>query len=186
MPHLAFYAGADDIAPIVEYLLSNAGCTIYESHSVPDMELRRFTTSASILQAFGDGSRGLQLALHTPAMKGVPLIERFELNPNAALGKWRESISGWGLIQLLFGWMRDGELAPSDTNHNSEARARTWESTYPKLGPVAAWDFNEVTRISRLLNRHIKHLASSKGGPVVLPGAKAMVAAGQLKLRQNL
>ncbi len=181
MPHLSFYAGASDIAPIVEYLLLEAKCTVYEAHSAPDTALRVFVTTASVVAAFGDGSRGMELAVYARTMKGAPLIERFELSPNAALGKWRESISGWGLIQLQFGGIRDGKLAASDTNHNSEARARAWESTSPELGPVEAWDFHEVARISRRLNRYIARLACRKEGPrVVLPGAQALLDAGRV------
>jgi hypothetical protein len=87
-------------------------------------------------------------------------------------------------IQMHFGALRDGKLSPSSTNHNTETRARAWEPTYPDFGPVAAWDFKEVTRVSRRINRNIAdRLALRKeGARAVLPGAQALIDTGSAVL----
>lgn len=183
MPHLAFYATADDIALIMEFVLQE--CRVFESFSVPDSPLRSLTSPLEVRDAFEQGGPGgLGLMLHAPAMKGELVVERFQLKPNAIPGKsWRENISGWGLIHMEFNAPHGTTLWPSFTNHNSESRARAWEPTYPQLPPVAAWDFREVARISRRINRHIAGLGIRKEGPrPILPGVEAMVKAGSIVL----
>jgi hypothetical protein len=46
---------------------------------------------------------------------------------------------------------------------------------------VAEWDFAEVTRISTLINRHVRSLAVGQDGSrSVLAGARALVAEGSI------
>src|SRR6266404_331295 len=126
MPHLAFFATLDDMIPIVRFVLGE--CQVFESDSLPDSPLRQFTTHLEVRDAVDKGgvvSWGLML--YAPSMGGAFYIERFELRPGALPGKsWREKISGWGMIQLRFSFVRAGKLGPSFTNHNSENRARRW------------------------------------------------------------
>jgi hypothetical protein len=177
MPHLAFYAAPDDVPFIIEFVLQD--CRVFESYSAPDKSLRGLATPVEVRDAF-ERSAGLGLMIYSPSMKGQFTIERFDLKPGAIPGKsWRERISGWGLIQMELRGVRDGALAPSFTNHNTDKRARAWERTYPQLPPVQEWDFGEVTRISRRINRHIASLGVGKDGPrPVLPGAEAMRKTG--------
>jgi hypothetical protein len=81
VPHLAFYASVDDVAPIMDFVL--AECVAYESHSIPDQRLRTFSETAGVLAALGDRSNGMRLMLHAATMKGSPMVERFELKPGA-------------------------------------------------------------------------------------------------------
>lgn len=102
-------------------------------------------------------------------------MRRYELNPGA-LGDatFRFACEGWGLIQLFLRTPRDGQLPVSHTNHNSAARARAWAPTYPELGDPDLWDWRQVARASRRLNRHIQGLAVAKDGSrPVLPAAYA-------------
>jgi hypothetical protein len=137
-----------------------------------------------VRDAFERGAGGLGLMIYSPSMKGQFTIERFDLKPGAIPGKsWRERISGWGLIQMELGKARNGVLTPSVTNHNTEKRARAWEQTYPSIPPLQGWDFVEVTRISRRINRHITSLGVRREGPrPVLPGAEAMQKSGGIVL----
>jgi hypothetical protein len=183
VPHLAFYATPDDVASIMDAVLGE--CRVFESYSVPDESLREFSSVSDIRDALVSYERqGFGLMLYAPSMKGAFVIERIHLKPGAIKGKsWREKISGWGLIQVAFGGVRGATLKPSLTNHNSERRARAWSNTVPALPPVDDWDFKEVTRISRRINRHIAGQAVRKqGARHVLHGADRLVAAGPVIL----
>jgi hypothetical protein len=183
VPHLGFYATADDVVAIMELVLRE--CRVFESYSVPDAPLREFASALDVSGAFTQGGPGgLGLMLYSPSMKGEFIVERFELRPRAIPGKsWRERIGGWGLIQMQLGGVRQGALRPSSTNHNSETRARAWSGTIRELPPVEAWDFQEVTRISRRINRHITGLGVRKDGArPILPGAHALTTAGTVVL----
>jgi hypothetical protein len=183
VPHLAFYATSDDVAPIMAFVLDE--CRVFESYSMPDLPLRNLASPLEVRDVFDQrGADGLGLMLYSPSMKGELIVERFELKPGAIPGRsWRERISGWGLIQMELIGLRDARLRPSFTNHNTESRARAWEQTYPQLPPVTAWDFDEVTRISKRINRHIASIGVRKDGPrPILPGAHAMAKTGNIVL----
>jgi hypothetical protein len=109
-------------------------------------------------------------------MKGPFTIERFALDPVTG-HSWRETIGGY-LISLDFRSLQDGRLPPSLTNHLSErgARARARVSDLPAID---SWDFREIARISRRINRRIASLAVGKSGSQpILPGADALVKSG--------
>jgi hypothetical protein len=181
MPHLAFFAAHSDVVTVLSFVL--AECQVFESYSMPGTPLRRFTAPDEAKAIFDErGPAGLVLMLYAPSMRGEFAIERFELKPGAVPGAtWREKISGWGLIQMEFPGLQAGKLRQASTNHNSEKRARLWAKTYPNLPPVEAWDFQEVSRISRRINHHITGLAVRKeGSRPVLPAADAMVARGNI------
>jgi hypothetical protein len=105
---------------------------------------------------------------------------------SVAASRFRYDAEGWGLVQLYFGIMRDGRLSPSHTNHNSQKRARNWESLYKRLGPVDAWNWSEVSRVSGRLNRFIKSLATGRqGSRPILPVAQEGVARAGIELALN-
>jgi hypothetical protein len=183
VPHLAFYAALDDAALIMEFVFRE--CRVFEGYSTPDSPIRDFANPLELRTALAErGPGGLDLMLYSPSMKGEFVVERFELKPGAIPGKsWRERISGWGLIQLELIGVREGKLRPSFTNHNTASRARAWSVTYPEVPTVEAWDFEEVTRISRRINRHIAGLGvRTVGSRPILPAADAMANAGDIVL----
>jgi hypothetical protein len=77
------------------------------------------------------------------------------------------------------------ELTKSRFCHNTEVRARAWESNYAsRLGQVAAWDWGEVTRLSRAVQYHIRSRLSSdrfNKRPVLRAAAAARVAGVELR-----
>jgi hypothetical protein len=183
MPHLAFFAAPPDIVSVMAFVLGE--CQVFEGYSLPGSSLRRFASPDEIQAAYEQqGPAGLSLSLYSPTMGGKFVIERFPLNPGVFPGaRWREKISGWGLIQMEFPGLQGRKLRESFANHNSEKRARLWAKTYPKIPSVAAWDFQEVSRISRRINRHIAGLAVRKDGArPILPAASAMVDRGDIIL----
>ena len=57
-----------------------------------------------------------------------------------------------------------GDVIHSHTNHNSEKRAVKWQKTYPEMGKAEEWNWQEVNKVSRQLNSHIRKRAVSKIG----------------------
>ena len=175
MPRLGFYAAADDFLPVLEIAFEE--CRAFEDYSVPDEPLRSYWHPVQVRDAFQRQGDVFGLAFYSPAMKGPFTIERFHLAPETG-NSWRERVGGWGLIHLDLKGLRDGRLPPSVTNHFSEkgARARALLSELPSID---AWDFREVARISRRINRRIASLAVGKSGSQpILPGADALVKTG--------
>jgi len=181
MPNCDFYATGEDFRGILEFVFAQPGWTLVELASVPDQPLRRFYSADAFMDAHDVARDGALLQLYSPDMGGSIIERRIDFTPGAVGdAKGRTDSTGWGLIQLYLSGERDGRIGLSHTNHNSEARARQWEPiSGDELGPVNAWDWTEVARISRRLNRHIRGLAVDKSGSrVILSNAAAGVARG--------
>ena len=181
MPNCDFYAVGGDFRDVLEFVFLQQGWTLVELASLPDHPLRRFDTADAVLEAYDLTTSSAFLQLYTPALGGG-IVERPIAFRPGAMGdaKGRIDSAGWGLIQLYLEGERHGRVGLSHTNHNSEARARSWENVYGhELGPVGAWDWGEVIRTSRRLNHHIRRIAASKeGSRLILPEAWARVAGG--------
>lgn len=191
MPHCSFYSLRNDAESVINFILHETDLRIFESYSVPGCELREFRSFSELAAAYevGIGKCQTLLMLYSPLMNGMLKIRRFDLKPKICPERpWRMNAEGWGLISLYFGGLHNGVMFPSDTNHNSENRATAWESTYlDRFGPAAAWDWKEVTRLSRRLNYFIRNrLAISKVGPrAVLPAAYDAIKTGEMSLAPN-
>lgn len=180
MPNCDFYAAGDDVGLIVEFVLRETSCRIFESYSVVGRRLREFTSFdefAALQKA--PNERVHLLSLWPMSANENPRIRRFGVSLKGQPRSWRETPEGWGLIQLQFFGVRGRSLSPSHTNHNTAARAAKWYPTYPELGKPSAWDFAAVMRESSRLNRFIRSLAVDRlGSRVVLPGAAALFEVG--------
>lgn len=174
MPNCDFYALAPDCEAILDFVFSNRDWRLLEAYSLPDRELRTFTSVGAVTSAFDLTREHAQLKLYAPEMRGHVTPERINLKPGV-LGNatFRYSTNGWGLIQLRFEAPRQETLAASHTNHNSQNRAERWAPTYPEDAEyVATWDWAAVTRVSGRLVRHIRSLGAAKvGSRPVLPAA---------------
>jgi len=184
LPHLAFYAARDDIRVIIDFAINEVGCTLFESYSVPNQHLRELPSADAALSVFDAGPGSLLVMMYRSSMRGQHSIRRIMLDPNTIPGaSWRESIDGWGLIQLAIPKPIDGRLRASQTNHNTEVRARAWSAEHPEIPSLDDWDFKEVTRISNKLNRFIRKLSVDKHqGTAVLRAAKALHSEGSIVL----
>jgi len=186
LPNCDFYALGEDLHAVIGFVYSNPGWRLIELSSEPERELREFSSAVELFASYpevGEQATSLHLQLYCESMRGQVRHRRIDLNPGAIPGAtFRYSSEGWGLIQLYFGILRDGRLAPSHTNHNSARRAAAWESLdRGRLGPVSAWDWDEVARISRRLNRFIHAAAKEKeGSRPVLPVAQLARSAGRV------
>lgn len=173
MPNCDFYALDDDCLAVLDFVFDQPTWKLFELASLPDQELRSFTSTAEVVAAHRVGERATYFQLHAPEMKGQVVAKRIDFTPGAVAGAThRYSCEGWGLIQLHLGAPSGGRLSSSHTNHNSARRARTWEPTYPDATDrVDDWDFAAVTRLSSRLNRFIR------GRAVARQGSRSVLAA---------
>ena len=187
MPNCDFYATASDIEDVLNFVFGLEGIAIFEHYSPFDQSLVQFHSPADISRRYADtgvckgNAPSVLLAICPVSHMENKQVKRITLKPGKASGaSFREVIEGWGLIQLQIGGVGPKGIVHSHTNHNSEARAKKWESTYPDLGPVADWDFRLVSSISGRINRHIRdNLAVTKiGSRPVLEDAKARIDSG--------
>ncbi len=191
MPNCDFFAAGSDHLAILEFVLGQADCRVYESYSQFDQSLSEFRTIADFESCYSisDWSRSqprqsILLQLCSANSLGRVLKRKISLDSRRCKGAtFRYAAEGWGLIQLYLESprKRSGQqwLEASHTNHNSEKRALAWESLNPELGPVSGWNWNAVTSFSRRLNRHIHKLAVAKNGSrVILPFAAQLHRSG--------
>jgi hypothetical protein len=171
MPNCDFYAAGPDHQAILAFVVGQGDCRVFETASRPNQALREFRALADFEEyyAITDWSRAtygnLLLQLYPVKAGGKFVKERIDFKPKrSAEASFRYDAAGWGLIQLYLESPRDGRLCASHTNHNSEKRALAWESTYPRLGRVAEWNWAEVASASRRLNRFIHKMAVGKVG----------------------
>jgi len=183
MPNCDFLAAGPDHKTILQFVVKELDCRIYELASEHNQSICRFRSIADFEQHYGitDWSRsaknGLLLQLHPTKAGGRLVKKRIDFTPK--IGGFRYDAEGWGLIQLYLESPRDRKLRASHTNHNSERRALAWEDTYPELGRVADWNWAEVTSVSRRLNRFIRGLAVDKSGSrYILPYAAHLEESG--------
>ena len=179
MPNCDFYALGEDHRTVLEFLLTQCDCTIYELCSEPGREVAQFQDLSDFQKIFGFSEwsvipRTMHLQIHAKEGGGRVHQKRINLvNANSPDVAFRFKTEGWGLIQLYLLAPRKGSLSPSHTNHNSETRATTWRHTIDDMGDPNEWDWRAVTAFSRRLNNFIRKTSVAKeGSRLVLPAAQ--------------
>jgi hypothetical protein len=180
MPNLDFYAAGSDRDAVVDLIFSQPGCRIFESYSRPSQDIVEFTSPDHLRAALRSEPVVGQDLMQIAPPQAPFQIRRFALRPELCHGHtFRHTIEGWGLIQFHLGGTGPDGVIGSHTNHNSVARARAWEPTYPDWPGVEQWDWKSVAFVSSRLNRMIRKLAVAKiGSRPVLPSAAALIASG--------
>lgn len=184
MPNCDFYATAEDLIPIVDFIFRNDGWTLFELASRPDMEVKSFNTSAEL--ALEPHKRSHHFVLYAAQMRGSVNFRRIALQPGAVPGaSFRYATEGWGLIQFYVELPHEGLLRPSHTNHFSEKAALKWSGVRKEMSSVDGWDWRAVSGISRRLNQYIRGRSVAKhGSRPILAEAKAAFDRGALRLVQ--
>ena len=186
MPNCDFYAADTDFTALLEFVFAECGCQVLETYSPFDEELAEFSSVSAIVQRYSVGrcegtAPSVLLSLVPPSGRKLFTTRRIDLKPGSVPGAtFRHTVEGWGTISLHLGGIGPKGLVHSHTNHNSEARARAWSSTYPEWKPVEQWNWAEITKISNRLNTHIRRrLAVSKiGSRPILPEASRHLNSG--------
>ncbi|MBK8344680.1 MAG: hypothetical protein IPL12_16140 [Bacteroidetes bacterium] len=108
----------------------------------------------SLQQHFNFGHRGTM---------GNLFLGKSNLDPKRCNGHtYRYSTDGWGLIQLYFGGIRNGELHQSHIGHFNEKGALKWEGTNKTNGLVNLWDWTEIQVTSRKLKYYIHNKLAAR------------------------
>jgi hypothetical protein len=180
-----FYALRDDAHDVLAFVLAQDGWRVMEAYSRIGHRLRTFASLDEVRAAskVGRGHGSLHLMVHASETGGDVRVKRIRLGgPHMKQGTWRESVEGWGLIQLLFSTPLKGSLGRSRIAHNSRARATKWEPTYgDRMDAVGAWDWVALQRAGRRIENHVRRSAVAKEGTcAVLPAAHAAHQAGEL------
>ena len=187
MPTVEFYAVQADTAKLLEFVLAETDCRLYEAYSAPGQPLREFASPDEVLAAYPlDHDEGrvspVQLVLWSPSTGPEPTRRRIELQPGTVEGaSHRFALEAWGLIQLLAGGVRDQRIERSRLAHNSEARARAWEATSAdRFGPVGAWDWVALGHLAARLTYHVRQrlAVDTHGSWPILPAAQAARESG--------
>lgn len=185
MPNCDFFACGEDHRLILEHLLDEGNCDIYELASSPGQACRTFSALADFeghyeITDWRDISRSMYLQLHPHSAGGRVQFKQTKLTfPPAPDKTFTCSTGGWGLVQLYLEAPRRGCLSSSHTNHNSETRAGNWQEICPELGDPGDWNWAEVNGFSRRLNAFIRKQAVDKiKSQVVLRHAAAQRASG--------
>lgn len=187
MPNCDFYATGSDIDEVISLVFALDDVAVFESYSPFDMRLQQFHCYEDVADRYPEigncsgNAPSVLLMLCPLSQLDGRRVKRIKLKPSKASGAtFREAVEGWGLIQLYIGGIGPKGIIHSHTNHNSEARARTWERTNLELGPVDAWDFKLVSSVSSRINRNIREklaVAEIDSRPV-LKDAKARIDSG--------
>ena len=114
MAQLDFYANSSDMLDVIDYMFELAPMKLFEAYSLKDHEIREFKSSADILNCshIEDNHGGIFVRGWWEAVTSKPFVKTFELNPN--IGKYRQSLEGLGIFQLMQG--RPHDLADSALN----------------------------------------------------------------------
>lgn len=160
---------------------------MFEPYSLPDTELVEFHDTKEVHERYPspDPQRRHVLLQLWPTKASRSLrITRLKLDPLACDGHtFRHRVEGWGLIQLYLDGVSESGIRHSHTGHYSAKGASGWEGIRSEVAPAEDWDFTEVARVSRRLNRHIQKIAVGRilSRPV-LPGAAALIERGAVTL----
>lgn len=182
-----FYADKSDKLKILDFILRDTDLHIYDLGSAYGQKICEYKTVDEISSRFDLEIEqfGTTFQLWSPKLKGKPIFRRVELDPKRCNGQtFRYATEGWGLIQLYFGGMKNGELKRSHLGHLNEKEALKLADINSVYGPLDSWDWKEVQIVSRKLKYLIHNkLAYRKIGSFgILPGADKLEKQG-IKLR---
>lgn len=185
MPNCDFFAFGEDHRVILEFLIAEGQCDIWELSSPPGEKLRNFESLPDFERHFdfNDWSRNnttMLLNLYPHGAAGQFIKRRIDLkSPSAPDKAFRFCSEGWGMVQLYLETPARGFLQSSHTNHGSEKWAKNWHETIPDRGDPMDWNWSVVNTFSRRLNSFIRKKAVGKiHSQVILPKAAVMRSEG--------
>lgn len=181
MATLDFFGVREDLVDLLNFIYSETDCVVYESYSLYDAVLRRFTAVQELDAAYPIGSdphgngHAILLQLHSPSVAATPNIQRFSLVVPGH--RFRHRVEGAGLMQLYLGGAYDESISRSHFGHWSEAGAKE-RCLYPADG--VNWQLHRS--LSGKIQRHIKnHLAGAKvWGRYILTHAFSELQSGKI------
>ena len=190
MSQLSFFAGPEDMAPLLGGLLAEPGACLFEVYSPLGQHVQAFTTASDAVTALalghdpdGTGAAGL-LGLWVPRVMPRPTVQRIDLDPRKfPPGTWRETTEGCGLFWLHAGGVHGEEIIASSTRAFTEREARVRCAVQPGPDDVD-WSAHRAVgrRLARLVRRD---LAVARAGPypVLAEALQRHRAGAKLRIR---
>ncbi|MFM2386673.1 MAG: hypothetical protein RL660_1430 [Bacteroidota bacterium] len=182
--HYNFFADKADKLQVLEFIFKETDLQVYDAASPYGQDICEYKTVDEISKKF-DLDNGDKFAntfqLWAPRHQGKPIFRKVDLDPKRCNGHtFRYSTDGWGLIQLYFGGLKNGELNQSHIGHFSEKGALGCEGANTANGLSSFWDWTEIQVTSRRLKYQIHNkLAIRKIGSLgVLAGADKLEKQG--------
>jgi hypothetical protein len=133
MANLDFFAAEQDQREVLDFLFSSTDVRVFESYSEYSQNLREFTSTTELANAFPLGhdlhgnSAAVLLQLWSPSVMSELAIKRIALDSKACNGHtFRYCIEGGGLMQLYFGGLCGEVITKSHFGHQSQVRAKKW------------------------------------------------------------
>jgi hypothetical protein len=158
---LDFYADSSDILEVIDYMFELSPLRLFEAYSRNDHKIREFKSSKDILVSshIEDNHGGVFVRGWWESVTSTPFVETFDLNPN--IGKYRQSLEGVGIFQLLQGRPKDSaknELDLSSFNHWNHKGAL--QRAHFSDNDINEVNWTEFKSLSGKLNRHVKNKMS--------------------------
>ncbi len=181
MAQLNFYATAEDVVDLVNFMFSIARMKLYEAYSRVDGDIRSFECGEDILRSghIDDNHGRVFIRGWWESVTRNPRVEKFNLKPD--VGGFRHVVEGVGTFQITQGWRKDLPGRPLDRSifsHWNEAGARQRATcTDEDLNEV---DWNEFRSLSGKVHRHVRNRISvaKLNQAHILPGAMAYLENG--------
>jgi hypothetical protein len=137
-----------DATTIIAFV-SKAALSVIQTYSVPGTALEFDISLDRVLREI-TANKFTQWSLYSARFGGQIGVRVIHMNSDQT----RETIEGWGLISLLT--QHKAGCVEYDFTANSEKRAKEWEPTYPEWSSVDSWNWPEISRTVRGLNRWAK------------------------------
>lgn len=179
-----FYAAKTDKLMILDYIFHETDLYVFDLYSSYGEEICAYKNADQIAAKY-DLENGDKFAvtfqLWAQRHKGKPVFKKIELDPMRCKGHtFRYSTTGWGMIQLYLGGVKNNLLHPSHIGHFNEKGAAQKEGASNFNGTVSEWDWKEINATSNKLKYQIhKQLAPGKMGTIdLLLGAEVLIKQG--------
>jgi hypothetical protein len=179
-----FFADKDDKIEILNFIFKETDLEVFDSDSQFEEKINQYRTTSDITSKFdleNGGKFAITFQLYASRFKGDLIFRKVDLDPKRCNGHtYRYATNGWGLIQLDFGGIKNGELNRSHIGHQSAKRASAWEKNFSEMGFVNKWNWEEVEQVGRKLKYQINNkMAKRKIGSIgVLAGASKLEGQG--------
>ena len=149
-----------DLTLLADAIFDKPNPTVVEAYSNYDSQPIEFESSPSVLhymhQKLKHPIDHIHLLVVYPDMLGQFKKRKIALDrQRVKQHKFRYTWDGWGMIAI--------ELHPNSSQlsrvtANTMKRALGFEGAYPEFGPVGAWDWQQVERHKRRLQRVFKKI----------------------------
>ncbi len=172
-----FFASKNDKINVLDFIYNETDLRVFDLYSPYGEIICEYENITEIFTKFdfeyGD-KHALTFQLWSPSFEANIEFRKVELDPKYCNGyTFRFATSGWGLIQLYFGGIKNDILYPSHIGHFNEKGALKNQHVFDLAEVVEKWNWKEVQKASSKLKYYIheKKAIRKIGSFGVLQGA---------------